>query len=74
MKQMSNMKKPEVELELVMLSFAVLYKNHVLTDSKMINLASTMIERETQNQEDATVVDSLDNVYGETEKAILYLA
>ena len=35
-KQTQNMRKPEGDLEHVLLSFASSYKGHVLTDSKLI--------------------------------------
>ena len=58
MKQMENMRKPESELEQCLLNFCVLYKNHVLTDSKMIQIAINM--NAIENSDDATVVDCLD--------------
>jgi hypothetical protein len=51
-----------------------LYKNHILTDSKLIQLASQMAEREGQNLDDATVVDSLETIWGGTEKAYEFMA
>lgn len=67
------MKKPELELEQTMLSFALLFKNHILTDSKMINMASNIVDRES-GEEQTTLVDSFENIYNETEKAYQFLA
>ena len=56
-----------------MLSFALSFKNHILTDSKIISIVANVVDRE-NDQDEVTVVDSLDNVYNETEKAYKYMA
>ena len=73
MKQMDNMRRPEFELEQTLLGFACLFKNHVLTDSKIISIASNIVDRE-NGEDEGAVVDSFDNIYNETEKAYVFLA
>lgn len=42
LRQSQGMKPPELELEASLLNFARVFKNHVLTDSRVIMLCSTL--------------------------------
>ena len=59
-----------IELESALLSFCVSYKNHVLTDSTLILLGSQLCDE----PESESLVDSLENVYNESQKAYCMLA
>ena len=69
-KQMENARKVETELELSLLSFAVGYKNHVLTDSRLISLGSNLSNEPDEDE----ALDTLAGVYNESKAAYTTLA
>ena len=69
-KQTQNARQVESELESSLLSFAVGYKNHVLTDSRLILLGSNL----SNEPECDDGLDTLDGVYNESKTAYHMLA
>ena len=53
------------DFELALIHFTLNFKNHVLTDSRLIMLGSTIAQ---ENQEDTALkaIDTIDGVYNET--------
>ena len=47
--------QPDVFLELAMITFAVLFKNYLLTDSRMIILGSRIAQEREQERENAAI-------------------
>lgn len=69
-KQTQSARQVETELESSLLSFAAGYKNHVLTDSRLILLGSNL-----SNEPEADdALDTLDGVYNESKTAYHMLA
>jgi len=58
------------ELEEKLLHFCVNYKNHVLTDSRLIMLGAHLCEE----PEDEARLDTIDGVYNESKSAYSMLA
>ena len=60
------------DLESALLTFILSFKNHVLTDSRLICLGSRLAED--TNGADEVVIDSIDGVYNESKLAYGVLA
>lgn len=63
------------DLETALLAFTLVYKNHVLTDSRMILLGSHLSED--ANGSDSvsqSALDSIDGIYNESKNAYMMLA
>ena len=66
------MRPPEAELESSLLAFAKVFKNHVLTDSRIIMLCSTLYQE--QNGEVEGQYDNLSDVDTESNTSLSMLA
>lgn len=58
------------ELELALLAFSLSFKNHVLTDSRLILLGSALSE----DQDDGVSIEGIDSIYNESKSAYAALA
>lgn len=72
LRQNQSMKPPELELEASLLSFAKVFKNHVLTDSRILMLCSTLYQE--QHGEVEGQADNLSDVDSESSTSLQMLA
>ena len=66
------MRSPELELEASLLNFAKVFKNHVLTDNRILMLCSTLYQE--QNGEVEGQADNLSDVDTESSTSLQMLA
>ena len=66
------MKPPEIELEASLLAFAKMFRNNVLTDSRILMLCSTLYQE--QNGEVEGGYDSINDVDTESATSLQMLA
>lgn len=72
LKQNSSIKPPELELEASLLNFAKVFKNHVLTDNRILMMCSTLYQE--QNGEVEGQADNLSDVDQESSSSLQMLA
>ena len=61
-------------MESSLLSFTLVFKNHVLTDSRLILLGSHLAEDANGSDDGPQAIDSIEGVYNESKNAYAVLA
>ena len=72
MRKNPSLKPPEIELEESLLAFAKMFRNHVLTDSRILMLCSTLYQE--QNGEVEGAYDNVGDVDTESATSLQMLA